>query len=767
MNGRVELHIESCFSENLSLLPFWAMANKAKENGCAAVAITDRNSVYGYADAEEYLHQRGIRMIYGITLSCVDEEDRYDVVLLAKNLAGRDNIFQLVELLHENLPVFGRAVTRKQLDAHRDGTLMGAAARNGQIVRAVEHRRNEQYLERIASDYDYIEFLPEPYDVSAEVYRLARRHHIPLCAVQLPTLGDGRDMAEYHAFCALNEYYLDDGKPEYWKSAAELEEEIATLYVLPQEEGAAQETVFDAPRKIAEQIEPMPTIRSFLEAGQERLHEEALPALRRAAEATLRERFGEDCPAPVRERVEQELTLIDARGAASIFLYLSTLAEDAKNGKMFMMVAGGAANSELLHLWGLSAPDPMPRHIWCPACGNWETTALPVGTQTKCPKCGRPVTADGVSLPVESLPDPEADAPCIEIRCSEKTKTRCQKRFGDAKNAWVMQVQRGLRQMRWSKAENSRIADAYLQKHPAAAETLRDSWLFWYHIDVARERQWEQEGEILEWSFYPASNWEILCHLPAYQMGKKIRCALFSRAPERTVPRIQAVQSTMLDLLELCAASTGIPAAQVPMHEQEVYGAIRAMAENEAEDGSLVERICRLLDLSPYHSGERELPQGFVATLFKMMPLRGYEDLYRMISLSCGTGVWQENARELLKQGKITPEQVIVCQEDVLDYLTRRGCGCEMALKIMKHVRQGKALVSSIRPPEESFTPQQWEALRACGAEDWFLESCRKIAYLFLRGHCAAVADGFAHLVWYALHAPEETERVLAEAGKK
>lgn len=250
-------------------------------------------------------------------------------------------------------------------------------------------------MDSIAAGYDYIEFTPEPYDSSAEVFRLAQTHKIPLCAVQHAVLSEEGSPAEYHAYRALNKYYLTDIEPAYWKPVSELEEEIRTLYVLPHEEGLAQQAVFDAPQKIAEQIEPMPPVCDIFEAGQADWHKELMPELRKAAETTLRDRFGVNCPTAIHRRIGQELALIDECRAAPVFLYFSTLAGTVSDGQAPIMISGAAANSEILHLWGLSAPDPMFRHIWCPECGHWEAVVSPLGTKTQCPNCGQTVTTSG------------------------------------------------------------------------------------------------------------------------------------------------------------------------------------------------------------------------------------------------------------------------------------------------------------------------------------------------------------------------------------
>lgn len=765
MNGRVELHNESRYSENLSFLFANDIAQKAKSFGCAAAAVTDLNSVYTYAEAENALSKSNIPIIYGITLTCADEEDRYDVVLLARNLAGRDNIFRLTELLHENYPLLGHAVTRKQLDQHREGTLMGSAAFNGQLVRAILRRRNQRYLDAIAAGYDYIEFTPEPYDCSAEIFRLAQTHKLPLCAVQHAVLNEEGGPAEYHAYRALNEYYLTDMEPAYWKPASELEEEIRTLYVLPREEGLARQAVLDAPRQIAAQIEPIPPVCEIFEAGQADWHNELMPELRKAVKAAAQDRYGDNCPTAVRRRIEQELALIDECRTAPVFLYLSTLAGAASDEHAPIMTLGAAANSEILHLWGLSAPDPMPRHIWCPECGHWETAASPLGAELRCPRCGQAVTVSGIDLPAESLRGLLRNGASLEFRGSGKAQALAQAKLREFKPAIILQVQLRVSDETDFVDSGIEIAEAYLQKNPEISGGLRENGSFRYHIAI-RKPCGDEIGPPYYWYLCPSKNRRLLPHLPAYQTGENTYRLLFRADHWAAVPRIMALVHTGFDLLAACEAAAGFPAAQISLHSGEIYNAISKTANDSAAKGSVIDRVCRLMGLSPHYNTEVSFdgaPQkNFLGSILCLMPLHGYEDLYRVMNLSYSAGAWWGSAKDRLEQGGIVPAQVITCREDILDYLTGRGCDQRMAFEIMEWVRKGRASPKRQDPPDARFLPPQWEALRACGAEDWFIDSCSKIGYLFPRGHGAALSDCLARLVWYTIHFPKETERALA-----
>ena len=96
---RIELHTNSYYSDKLSFLfPEDIFSAKAAKE-CKAIAVTDHNSIFSYAKAERKAKNKGISLIYGLSLDCIDKDDRYAVTLLAKNVIGRENIFRIVSLL--------------------------------------------------------------------------------------------------------------------------------------------------------------------------------------------------------------------------------------------------------------------------------------------------------------------------------------------------------------------------------------------------------------------------------------------------------------------------------------------------------------------------------------------------------------------------------------------------------------------------------------------------------------------------------------------
>ena len=94
-----------------------------------------------------------------------------------------------------------------------------------------------------------------------------------------------------------------------------------------------------------------------------------------------------------------------------------------------------------------------------------------------------------------------------------------------------------------------------------------------------------------------------------------------------------------------------------------------------------------------------------------------------------GRSSYSRFMRELmsLEEGKAVLSTCICCRDDIMGYLIGKGMDKSLSFKTMESVRKGKGLA-----------PNMEEAMIEAGVPDWYIDSCKKIKYMFPRAHAAA-----------------------------
>ena len=120
-----------------------------------------------------------------------------------------------------------------------------------------------------------------------------------------------------------------------------------------------------------------------------------------------------------------------------------------------------------------------------------------------------------------------------------------------------------------------------------------------------------------------------------------------------------------------------------------------------------------------------------------------FDFLVRISGYTHGTDVWLGNAKDLIVAGTARVDQTIGCRDDIMIYLISCGLPEKRAFKIMESVRKGKGLPDGAE-----------QEMVEAGVPAWYIESCKKIKYLFPKAHAVAYVMMAFRIAWFKVNYP-------------
>lgn len=508
----------------------------------------------------------------------------------------------------------------------------------------------------------------------------------------------------------LDEYGLSDGEssmPEFYEGTA-----------------MARKLVLDNTNAIAEMIEGFSIEEnvqySFRLPGAEEI-------LMESSEKALHEKYGENVPKFIMERYESEIKNIRSNGFASSYVLASMLAEKSRGLGYLHNLRGCAPGSFVVYLMGISESNPLPPHYYCPNCRRAELVdakEYPSGfdlngyavEKRNCPSCGGQLVGDGHNIPVEFFAGYDGNkAPDFNFNFASEIQN-------DAVEYLVKIVGEGKafcagtkRLLPYSIAES--LTANYCSKHnirlkPDEKDRIKDRL----------SSVLKSNGRLPEKILIVPDGKEIFDFSPVgyserSQLKENMKPAAFIDFYALPLEKFFVAGLGMFSKLRLMEKMTGISAKTIKFEE---------------------------IDTHAFFCGDslKGLPfdGDFVREIIGILPTAKFSDLVRIYGFAHGTDVWKGNGEELIKKG-VAPDELISHREDIMLALVRNAADRKAAFQTAEMVRKGRA--------EKCLTD-----LREYDMPEWYIESMKKIRYLFPKSHAVEYVTNYLRMIWYKISYP-------------
>lgn len=658
----------------------------------------------------------------------------YHIILLAKDQTGLKNLYKLVSKSHLDYFYRKPRLPRSEILAHREGLLIGSACEAGELYQAVLRGKAENKLDEIVSFYDYIEVMPvsnnafmvEKQEVeSEEELRAINRRLIALAKKngRLPVAtGDVHFLKEEDAIYrsilqnALGFKEAEEESPLYFRTTGEMMEEFSYLG-----EELAYEIVVENTGRINEMIEevkPVPdgTFPPVIEGSDEEL--------RTMCYKKARSIYGEELPEIVEKRLERELNSIISNGYAVMYIIAQKLVTKSLEDGYLVGSRGSVGSSFAAAMSDITEVNPLCPHYICDDCKISEFItdgSVSCGADLpdkSCPSCGKDFRKEGHDIPFEVFLGFEGDKePDIDLNFAGEYQPNAHKYtedlFGEGR------VYRAGTIGTLADKTAFGFVKKYAEEKELEFKNADISCLKSGCLGVKRTSGQHPGGVMVVPDYKEIYDFTPIQY-PANDPASGVITTHFDyHSISGRILKLDILGHDAPTIIRMLEDITGVEATRIPLDDKETMS---LFTSTEALGCKLDEIGCVVGSLAVPEFGTKFVRQMLIDT----RPTT-FGELVRISGLSHGTLVWVGNAQDLVRNGTVELKDVISTRDDIMNYLIQKQLKPKTAFKIMENVRKGKGL-----------TEEMETAMKENKVPDWYIDSCKKIQYMFPKAHAAA-----------------------------
>ena len=676
----------------------------------------------------------------------------FHAILMATNQVGLKNLFKLISMANINYFYRVPRIPRSQFNKLREGIIVGSACSNGEIFEAMMQKGVEEAKAR-AKFYDYIEIMPKPvYAPLLEQELVKNEADLEDIIQNLVKIGKELDKP---VVATGNVHYLDQTDAIYRKilinsmgganplnrhSLPEVhfrttDEMLAEFAFLGAE--TAQEVVVTNSQLVASWCEAISPVKKDLYAPKIEGSEQEVTDL---AYNQARRLYGEALPDIVEKRLKKELDSIIGNGFSVIYLISQKLVQKSMSDGYLVGSRGSVGSSFVATMTGITEVNPLAPHYRCPQCQYsefFEDGSIGSGfdlPEKNCPRCAHRLFKDGHDIPFETFLGFHGDkVPDIDLNFSGDYQAEAHHytkvlfgedyvyragTIGTVADKTAYGFVRGYERdnnLHLRSAEIDRLAKGATGvkrttgQHPGGIIVIPD------YMDVYdfTPIQFPADDQDAEWK---------TTHFDFHSIDENVLKLDILGHDDPTVIRM------LQDL-------SGVDPVTIPTDDPEVMRIFSSPDVLGVTAEAIYSKTGSL--------GIPEFGTRFVRGMLEQTHPTTFAELLQISGLSHGTDVWLGNAEELIRQGKKNLAEVIGCRDDIMVYLIHNGLNDSLAFKIMESVRRGRGI------------PDEWQVeMRKEGIEEWYIDSCLKIKYMFPKAHAAAYVLMALRVAYFKVYYP-------------